>query len=757
VIYSNFLLSKVRALFAGASFLLAISIYISTGHAQQAEEKSWPRQIDTEVGTIVVYQPQLDGLEDVILSARAAFSIEKTGKSEPEFGAMFLTARVEVDRETRQADIDSVKIERLVLEGTEEDEIALISAAIEKSVSDFALSMSYDRLIAALEKGDEDSDTASGLKNDAPRIIVKNVPAVLVSIDGKAKLLAIKSSEMLYVENSPFPIILDPQTKSYFLNGGKIWYKSSTVEGPWTHTEDVPDHVAKTLQLSEEQMKALEENVGGASSQDKIPEIITAFEPTELIVIDGETEYTPLVGADLLYVGNSETPIFKLVGSKDIYVLLSGRWYKSTTMVDGKWTNVQSDQLPEVFAKIPEDSDRGEILSHIAGTEQAREAVINATIPQVTAIKRDGVEFDPQYKGEPEFAAIKGTEVEYAINTSSTVLRIDGKYYAVDEGVWFVADSAKGPWSVAEEVPAEVESIPASSPVYNVRYVRIYDSTPQYVYVGYTPGYLGSYIYNGVVVYGTGYYYPWLFPRYYYPRPITWGFGAYYRPWLGWGYGIGWGAFRYRPGFRAGVAIGIGIGIGHSRWFGPGGYNPYRRSARRATYRTRNNIYNRPQNRARNQFKNTRPARRSNQVTINNRKNNVFTDKSGNVLRKTDKGWQSRDNGKWKNTKLDTNPKQRPSTRPATRPNAPSAKPAQPKKPVARPKTPKAKPANRAARPAKTQRSKPKAKRRSTSQSRNLTRQSHSRSRGRSNQSRSRQSRGGSRSRSRGGGGGRRR
>jgi hypothetical protein len=46
---------------------------------------------------------------------------------------------------------------------------------------------------------------------------------------------------------------------------------------------------------------------------------------------------------------------------------------------------------------------------------------------------------------------------------------------------------------VATSRPDDVESIPASNPHYNVKYVHVYDSTPDVVYVGYTPGYYGSY------------------------------------------------------------------------------------------------------------------------------------------------------------------------------------------------------------------------------------------------------------------------
>ena len=58
-------------------------------------------------------------------------------------------------------------------------------------------------------------------------------------------------------------------------------------------------------------------------------------------------------------------------------------------------------------------------------------------------------------------------------------------------------------------------------------------------YVGYTPGYIYSYPYHGTIVYGTGYYYrPW-YRRYYYPRPVTYGYGVHYNPYTGWGFSVG--------------------------------------------------------------------------------------------------------------------------------------------------------------------------------------------------------------------------
>jgi hypothetical protein len=89
------------------------------------------------------------------------------------------------------------------------------------------------------------------------------------------------------------------------------------------------------------------------------------------------------------------------------------------------------------------------------------------------------------YDGEPKFEKIEDTEVAYAINAGSQVLKIKGKYYACEQAVWYVSDSPKGPWQVSDTRPEEVDTIPPSSPAYNNKYVYVYDSTPEVVYVGY--------------------------------------------------------------------------------------------------------------------------------------------------------------------------------------------------------------------------------------------------------------------------------
>jgi hypothetical protein len=344
---------------------------------------------------------------------------------------------------------------------------------------------------------------------------------------------------------------------------------------------------------------------------------------------------------DLLYMDNSDSNAFLELSTQKYYVLLSGRWYRSEGVLGNlQWEHVPNDKLPDPFGDIPEDSVNAGVLAQVAGTTQAREAVLDNTIPQTAAINREDASFSVAYDGTPEFAPIEDINVEYAQNTSDAVFRYGNLYYACDDGVWYVANSATGPWSVATEIPDAIYKIPASNPHHNVTYVRVYDVTPQVVYVGYTPSYYGSYYYSGSIVYGTGWYYnPWYGPHYY-PRYPTWGFHVHYNPWYGWGFGVSWtnGPFRFTYS-------------GHGAWWGVGGYRPYPRPYVHGGYRktninvninnninigggarpqTRPNLYNRPENLARKADRPATPSTRQARPATGVQ-NNVLTDRDYNA------------------------------------------------------------------------------------------------------------------------------
>src|SRR6202008_2978907 len=105
--------------------------------------------------------------------------------------------------------------------------------------------------------------------------------------------------------------------------------------------------------------------------------------------------------------------------------------------------------LPSDFARIPENHAKANVLVSIAGTPQAKEALIANSIPQTATINRKTAKLTVTYDGLPRFKPITNTALEYAVNTSVPVIKVHSTaYYAVQNGAWFIATSALGPWEV---------------------------------------------------------------------------------------------------------------------------------------------------------------------------------------------------------------------------------------------------------------------------------------------------------------------
>jgi len=550
-----------------ATFLATLAL--AAGFAW-GQDSSWPRVVRDGKTEITVYQPQPDSLDGVTLQSRAALSVKTPEDAAPVFGAVWIVATVDIDRDRDTARVVSAKIDRSRLA-----DIPDIAPALEADAHLWDFSISLKSL-----------DSKADYRNDPPKVIVMHAPAILLLLDGEPRLQDVGSTGLQQVANTAFPVIFDPKTRQYWLYGSSVWFTTSNLlRGKWSWAPSAPPNIADLVKdtetLASEQADA---GKGATALQLRSAKIVLATEPTELIVTDGAPKYSPLVGGEILYVTNTDSDIFMEVATQRHFIVISGRWFAGPS-IQGPWNFITPENLPKAFANIPEDSAKASDLAFVPGTDRAKDAVLDSMIPETAEISRKDANVNVQYDGAPKFSPIPNTLLDYAENTPSEVIRSNGKYYACEEGVWYVASAPGGPWSVSDTRPAGVDAIPPSSPVYNTKFVYVYSSTPAFVRVGYLPGYRWSFPYRGTIVYGTGWRYRGWYRRYYYPRPATWGFCLRYNPWSGWNYGMSWNAGWlgltshwglawagwspvYRPGFWYGF---------HGRgWFGPGGYRPPR-------------------------------------------------------------------------------------------------------------------------------------------------------------------------------------
>ena len=647
-------MNRLKTLFSLLLIVFHLGNYMVK--AQEDEpELTWPKELVTSNKSVItLYQPQLESFEGNILEGRMAVTV-KLAKKDLIFGALWFKATMSTDKENRTVLLEKMQILKTyfpdIVDKKMGDEFSKLLAT---EIESWDMEMSLDRLTASLKDIENLKQLSDKINNAPPKIYFRTKPAALVMIDGDPIVKKDDKSGLEYVVNTNFFIVKESKKDTYYIKGGSFWYASNDILTGWKETKKVPSTINK---FAKDNLKSTKDD-SASKKNTEAPELIIETKPSELIIVDGEPDYKPIEGSNLLYIANSENDILMDIGSQYHYILIAGRWYYSKSLEDGDWKFREPGDLPKDFEKIPADSEMETVRASIPGTPEAQTALLEQSIPQTATIDRKTAKVEVKYDGDPEFEKIKDTDMSYAKNTDKTVLLIDRMYYCVDDAVWFYSDKATGPWTVSDKKPDGLDEIPPESPVYNVKYTYVYDSTPEEVQVGYLPGYTNSYVYGGTVVYGTGYYYnPW-YRNYYYPRPLTWGFGVHWSPyggwgfsfgiglgWMGWGfhpYGRGmWGAAGYRMGYRHGYNQGRNNGYhnGGRNGNGPGGRNGINQGNLAGNGSKRNkNIYSNRNSGVKDTRNNRATKNVNNKSRTSGKANNMYSDRSGNVYQRNQNG-----------------------------------------------------------------------------------------------------------------------
>jgi uncharacterized membrane protein YgcG len=503
-----------------------------------AQDPGWPRKFVQPSGTLITYQPQVDDWKDYShIRWRQAFQLTPTGGKQV-IGAATLKGNTTVDNDKHLVMIDQIQVIDTYFPDLDPAATTKMDSLV-RSFVPVVVNISLERIVACMPKPQTVSTVQ--LKNDAPFVFVSYSPAVLVQIDGDPVLAPIPNTSLKFVVNTQWAIFFNTSKSQYFLLVDKRWFSAGDLHGPWSISTTLPKDMAKVA--AEPEFKGLQAAIPPqAQPGGPIPQIFYSDLPSEAILFDGKPQWTKIPQTQLLYATNTDSPVFLDQTTNTYYYLAAGRWFRSQSL-EGDWT-FASLTLPADFANIPLSSPASAILSSVPGTEEAKDAVLIAQIPTVMQIDPTtaAAQAKVTYTGDPKFAPIEGTTLQYATNTADKVLQVGDVYYLCLQGVWFMSASAQGPWSTAASVPQVIYTIPPSSPVYNVTYVQQVTVSGGYVQSSYTAGYMGAFVMGAavgaIVCSGTGYHYPPYvgFPPYggypvYHPYPTPYGaagYGNYY-------------------------------------------------------------------------------------------------------------------------------------------------------------------------------------------------------------------------------------
>src|SRR5438477_3248528 len=200
-----------------------------------------------------------------------------------------------------------------------------------------------------------------------------------------------------------------------------------------------------------------QEAPAGVQLNNEPPKIFVGYRPSILLSVDGEPSLSEVPNTNLKFVVNTQWPLF-FDNTNSSYYLAVGQQWLTTNNLDGRWSPTK--KLPQEMSKVAQDkqwSDLKKMIPPPAKSGGATPAVFYSDKPSEVIL----------FDGQPVYAQIPDTQLEYATNTNSVVFVFTPtqQFYYLTAGRWFSAMDLQGPWTYATpDLPADFAKIPLNTP-----------------------------------------------------------------------------------------------------------------------------------------------------------------------------------------------------------------------------------------------------------------------------------------------------
>src|SRR5438477_1105010 len=195
----------------------------------------------------------------------------------------------------------------------------------------------------------------------------------------------------------------------------------------------------------------------GVQLNNEPPKIFVGYRPSILLSVDGEPALSEVPNTNLKFVVNTQWPLFFDNANSSYYLAVGQQWLTANSL-DGQWSPTK--KLPQDMTKVPQDKEWSalkKIIPPPAKFGGVTPAVFYSNKPAEVIL----------FDGQPVYAQIPNTQLEYATNTNSVVFVFTPtqQFYYLTAGRWFSAMDLQGPWTYATpDLPADFAKIPLNSP-----------------------------------------------------------------------------------------------------------------------------------------------------------------------------------------------------------------------------------------------------------------------------------------------------
>src|SRR5437762_7886690 len=195
----------------------------------------------------------------------------------------------------------------------------------------------------------------------------------------------------------------------------------------------------------------------GAQLNNDPPKIFVGYRPSILLSVNGEPVLSEVPNTNLKFVANTQWPLFFDSGNSTYYLAVGQQWLSGNSLA-GQWS--QTKKLPPDMSKVPPDKQWSALKKFIPPPAKS-----GGVTPDVFYSDKPSeiILFD----GQPVYAQIAHTQLQYATNTNRVVFVFTPtqQFYYLTAGRWFSAMDLQGPWTYATpDLPADFAKIPLNSP-----------------------------------------------------------------------------------------------------------------------------------------------------------------------------------------------------------------------------------------------------------------------------------------------------
>ena len=503
---------------------IASAVACTTAISWSAAEPTtaWPQVVRDGDRAFTLFAPcfvSYDGanvlIEQAVVRGDAALRVAGAGRAT-------IAANAVPGAGAGELEVNGFTVQGLAFGGTDAsaDERAALQRAIGgRAFATTRRAVTHDMVLTNLREASTD-----GLGDDVPAFRVARRRTALVTIDGDPRVAPVAGTVWNRVGNTPFVVLQAPDGSFRVRLGASRWMSGATLTGDYAPCDAPPPEVLAGLgpQPIAQDGGGPGGPGGGAAAATgavrPVPAVAVVTEPTVLVWIDGDPQPVP-VATGVEWVANAH-PV--LLRSGDAWwTLASGRWFRAPTL-DGAWARVMPGDVPASFAMLPSGRTFASAKASIPHTPEAVNAVASTLERRAITVSRTDAYCSMRWNGDPAWQPVGTTPMRISVNASQPVIESGGRWYCCDNAVWFASAAPTGPWDLCDSLPDEIDTAPAGSVAFPLTFVDVLASDDRSVTYAWTPGYFGTYVDSGTVVFGTG----WPAP----PVPYAVGGGTVWAP-----------------------------------------------------------------------------------------------------------------------------------------------------------------------------------------------------------------------------------